>query len=60
MHPYFAISVPARSNKQSVHQAVLEPYCILPIKPFTQREQDMARHTITEREAYPLAFNPSI
>ncbi|MBE9064807.1 hypothetical protein [cf. Phormidesmis sp. LEGE 11477] len=55
------LSVPVGATKQSVRQAVLEPYCTLPLEtPTEEKSGDTASSKITEREAYPLAFDPSV
>ncbi|MBE9077249.1 hypothetical protein IQ241_08065 [Romeria aff. gracilis LEGE 07310] len=46
------LAIPERSSKQAVRRIVLEPYCLL--QPISVREG-----AESEREAYPLAFDPS-
>ncbi len=60
------ITLPVGSPKQSVRQAMSEPYCTLP----TERADENAAaqnateaqtaSSSTEREAYPLAFDPEV
>jgi hypothetical protein len=44
--------IPERDTKERVRQVVSEPYCRLP-------ELNVRSGVVAEREAYPLAFDPS-
>ncbi|MBD0266807.1 hypothetical protein [Pseudanabaena sp. FACHB-2040] len=44
--------IPERDTKERVRQIVSEPYCRLP-------ELNVRSGVVAEREAYPLAFDPS-
>ncbi len=50
------IALPLKSPKQTVYQAVSEPYCTLP----TETAAEKPEQSVTEREAYPLAFDPEV
>ncbi|MEM8504522.1 MAG: hypothetical protein AAF716_15370 [Cyanobacteria bacterium P01_D01_bin.1] len=61
------ITLPVGSPKQSVRQAISEPYCTLPIETTEATEKQDAKSSSeqgvsasTEREAYPLAFDPEV
>lgn len=46
------LSIPERSDQQSVRDIVAEPYCQLP-------DLELRDGVTAKREAYPLAFSPS-
>lgn len=61
------ITLPVGSPKQSVRQAISEPYCTLPIETTEAAKKQDAKSSSeqgvsasTEREAYPLAFDPEV
>lgn len=66
------ITLPVGSPKQSVRQAISEPYCTLPVetdkaaaaKQATESslegDSKLAESNLAEREAYPLAFDPEV
>ena len=54
------LSIPVGSAKQSVRQAVKDPYCLSVESSKRREHQNLAKHIITEREAYPLAVNSSV
>lgn len=51
------LTMPENASKETVRQAIAEPYCALPAVSSKENEGDDAP-TVSEREAYPLAFDP--
>lgn len=55
------ITLPTGSPKQTVRQAIAEPYCTLPLEQNDSKaEFDSEKSDSAEREAYPLAFDPEV
>jgi len=60
------ITLPVGSPKQSVRQAISEPYCTLPTESADESAaaqnatEDQTASSSAEREAYPLAFDPEV
>ncbi|MEO1620853.1 MAG: hypothetical protein AAFU53_07435 [Cyanobacteria bacterium J06632_3] len=51
------LAMPENTSKETVRQAIAEPYCALPAMTEQRNKNDDAP-TVSEREAYPLAFDP--
>ena len=51
------LAMPENASKETVRQAIAVPYCALPAMTEQRNKNDDAP-TVSEREAYPLAFDP--